>query len=344
MINDAAKYLLTISGLTAVAAGMYGVAVGDRAGAFILGFASLGALVAALATIGTGVFDYPDEPGSDAGADEAPTPAVREPAPPARPSAWPAVAALSAGTVAVGAAVGAPLVVAGAVIALIPFAGWLAQVWREHPSWSPDLSRRMDDRLVLPVVLPVAMFLLAALIAVSFSRILLAISKDAATAIAMVAATLILVACAFVASRPRLRSGSVTGLAVIAALAAGASGVVGAAAGEREFPKHEEHVPEEEIVARNTQFNLPEIEFPAETRVKLDFHNEDHEVFHNVSIYTKDEASRPVFNGRPITEGEVVYEFRTPPPGEYQFICDFHPNMVGDLVTEPKRESKPDDH
>ena len=334
MINDAAKYLLTISGAAALAAVIYGAAVGDRAGAFILGFASLAALIAALATIGTGVIDYPDEPGEEG--EEAPTPAVREPDRRTRPSAWPALTALAAGTMAVGAAVGAPLVVAGALIALVPFAGWLGQVWREHPSWSPDLSRKMDDRLILPVALPVAMFLLAAFIAVAFSRILLAISKDAATAIAMVAATVILVACAFVASRPRLRSGAVTGLAVIAALAAGASGVVGAAAGERDFHEHEHKGIHEEIVATNTQFNTSRLEFPAGKDVTLDFHNEDHEIFHNVSVYEgepTDPKARPLFNGKPITEGEVAYEFKTPPPGTYKFACDFHlTNMVGELV------------
>lgn len=334
MINDAAKYLLTISGATALAAVIYGAAVGDRAGAFLLGFVSLASLIAALATIGSGVIDYPDEPADADTDDDAPSPAVREPEPPARPSPWPSLVAVSAGTIAVGAAVGAPLVVAGALIALVPFAGWLAQVWREHPSWSPELSRRMDDRLVLPVALPLAMFALAAVIAISFSRLLLAISKDASTVIAMVVATLILLVCAFVASRPRLGGGAVAVLAVVAALATGTAGVVGAAAGEREFPHEgEKETPTQDVVARNSQFEPTRLEFPANREVKVEFSNEDEEIFHNVSVYEGEgPQSRPIFNGRPITGGEEVYELRTPRPGSYRFVCDFHANMVGEFV------------
>ena len=331
MISAAAKLLFALSAAAGALTIGYGAVVGDRAGALLLASAGVVALLAALAVVGaTG----PDELVAAEEAEEEP---ARAPEPVAvevvAPSGWPLVAAVAVGTVAVGLAVGAPLVVSGLLVGLVASAGWLAQAWREHSSWSVDLSARMDDRLVLPAGLPVLAFLLVALIAVSLSRLLLAVPKDPAVGIALVVAVVILLACALLAST-RLSPGFVAGLTVVAAHLTGAAGVVGAAAGEREFHPHAHEEPAVELVARNIEFTSDEITAEAGEPRHIELINVD-EVFHNLAVYTSDtEDGLPLFNGRPITEGEIEYTVTVPDPGDYVFICDFHPNMKGAFVVE----------
>ncbi len=116
-----------------------------------------------------------------------------------------------------------------------------AKVWSEDPTWTPRLHERVSFRLLVPVGLPVAMFLLAATIAISLSRILLAVSKNGSVLIAIVAAVVILGACSWVAMRPRVTSSTVVVLAAAAVVSVAGAGITGVAAGEREFHPHEAH-------------------------------------------------------------------------------------------------------
>jgi plastocyanin len=330
VINSAAKLLFAVC----VAAGLltigYGIAVGDRGGALLFASAFFVALMAGLSLVATlGPDDALIGVGVDSEEAEAAEPwRTSVPA----PSPWPLIAALAVATVAVGFAVDASLVGAGLLIGLVAFAGWLAQAWREYPGWSTRLSERMDDRLVLPAGLPVAAFVVVALIAVSISRVLLAVPKDPAVVVALVVAVVILFVCSLLAAT-KLTPGAIAGLAVVAALLTGGAGVVGAAAGEREFHPHEhpEHVT---VVARNTQFDVDEITAEAGKARLIEFHNRD-DVLHNIAVYAGEgEDSPPLFNGRPVTEGETEYEVEIEEPGDYRFVCDFHPNMTGAYIVE----------
>jgi plastocyanin len=328
MINSTAKFLFAL----AVAAGLltigYGLFVGDRAGALLLASAFVVAVLAGLSVVAT---VGPDDALVVALAEDE-LPAEPWPVPVPQPSPWPLIAALAVATVAVGLAVGPPLVGSGLLVGLVAFAGWLAQAWREHPGWSPRLSERMDDRLILPAGLPVMAFLVAALIAVSVSRVLLAVPKDPAVAVALVVAVVILLVCALLAAS-RLTPTAIAGLAVAAALLTGTAGVVGAAAGEREFHPHE-HPERVTAIARNTQFDVDEITAKAGEARLVEFRNED-EVLHNIAVYEGEgEAAPPLFNGRPIVEGEVEYEIEIDKPGDFRFVCDFHPNMTGAYIVE----------
>ncbi|MDQ3571000.1 MAG: cupredoxin domain-containing protein, partial [Actinomycetota bacterium] len=200
--------------------------------------------------------------------------------------------------------------------------------------WTRPVRTRVSSRLLAPVGLPAGGFLLAAVIAVSLSRLLLAISKEAATLVGIGVALSILLACAWVASRPRLGSSVLVALSVLAAASVLGAGIAGALGGERHFEHHE---PEEKpltISAQNLEFSQDTIAVPAGKEVVLEFVNHD-EVFHNVAVYdgTGPDA-KPVFNGEGFPgEGERSYEFQAPPPGTYTFICDFHPNMKGQLIS-----------
>jgi plastocyanin len=220
---------------------------------------------------------------------------------------------------------------------LLVAALWTAQVWREHPSWTPRLGDRMGQRLLVPSLLPIVALLTTAVIAISISRILLAVSKDGSIMIAGAAALVILLACAVVATRPRVGPGAMLALIAVAALFAGTAGVVGAAAGEREFHPHHEGEHKVEVVAKDTAFETKKIEVEAGHTVVVDFHNED-PILHNFAVYTpgadNTSVGEAVFAGRPVVEREVVLEMKIPKPGNYVFVCDFHASMRGDLVAQ----------
>jgi plastocyanin len=328
MINTPAKILLSLAAFSGVTAVVYGVASGDRSGGVLLAAVMVAALFVSFAVMGSAGADPLDAPEDD----EAAAAAVSYgPGDAARPSPWPLMTALAAGLVAVGAAEGPAFVVGGVVLALVVAGGWTAQVWTEHPAWTPRLGARLGQRVMVPGLLPVVALLTTALIAISLSRVLLAVSKDGSVVVAMVAALVILISCAVVAYRPRLGPGALVGLVVVGAVIAGTAGIFGAAAGERTIHPEGAEGPGFKIVARNTAFDKKRIVVPAAKTVRVDFANDD-TIFHNFAVYTTD--GKPVFAGRPVNHREEVLEMKIPAPGTYTFVCDFHPSMKGDLVAE----------
>lgn len=335
MLNLACRALLVLTAVAAVLAAGYSIAGGDRTGMVVLAFLALAAVVAAVTTFGAAVPDVaPPVP------DDAPPPERRSVAATeaARGSGWPAAAAVAVSVMAVGTAVGAPVVLAGLLLALVVAAGWFATVWREHPSWTRPVRERVARRLLVPVGLPTAAVLLAVVIAVSMSRVLLALPKTASTLVALAVAVAILLACAWVASRPRLGSSVIVALSVLAAASLLGAGIAGAVAGERHFEHHE---PEEEplhVAARQLQFDKDTITVPARQEVAVEFVNRDEGIYHNVAVYAGEGPdARPIFNGEGFPgEAERTYTIDTPPPGTYTFVCDFHPNMKGKFVSEAR--------
>ncbi|MDP9071217.1 MAG: cupredoxin domain-containing protein [Actinomycetota bacterium] len=331
MFNLATKVLFSVSAAALGLALGYGLAVGERSGVALLLFLAVAAFAAALATA-----LVPDV-----------APTVRADAPPperrsattgapARDSGWPLAAAAALTLLAAGAAIGPGVVIAGVLAVLVATAGWFGQVWREHPSWTPRVRERVSYRLLVPVGLPVATVLLVAVIAVSLSRVLLAIPKDAAVLVAMVVAIAILAACAWVASRPRLGSSALVALAALAGVSMVGAGIAGAVSGERHFEVHEHEENQFRLSARNTQFSRSTLSMPANEKVVLEFENADDDVYHNVAVYEGEgPTAKPVFNGEGFPgDDQRTYHLTTPPPGRYVFICDFHPTMKGTLITE----------
>jgi plastocyanin len=89
------------------------------------------------------------------------------------------------------------------------------------------------------------------------------------------------------------------------------------------------------LVARNVRFDKKALAAPANSELHLTFANEDAGMPHNVAVY-KDKSARDkvwageLFNGRD-TES---YTFQAPPPGQYFFRCDAHPDMNGMLYVQ----------
>jgi plastocyanin len=335
MTNLATKLFLALTGAALVAAIGYGVVVGDRAGAdLILALAGGFAVVTAVTALA-------------AADDKAPAVAADAPAPERRGayteadaptgSAWPLVAALTAVALAFAVASGASWLAVALAASVIPAAGWLAFVWQQHPSFSARVRERVVERLLAPIAMPVLAALGALFMAAMVSRLLLAISATASWITALGMAGALLLVLAYIAARPRLTGSALLGLAAVSVLSMVAVGAIGAKAGERTWEPHESEIPLAKITAHNLQFSLKTIQFPANHDIDVKFRNLDLGVYHNVAFYTSADPDRkPLFNGKPVPRGLADYRARTPGPGTYAFLCDFHPTtMVGTLVVIP---------
>jgi len=333
MLSHANKYLFALAGFALVGFAGYGIAVGERAGTFLLFGLFVGASAVALVVTGATVGEPVPEPVAEG---EEATTVVVESGSTARPSPWPLAGALVLGLAAVGTAVDGRLLLAAVVAALIPAGGWLGQVWREHAAWTDRLSARLEDRVLVPVALPVGMIVLVLSIAFAVSRVLLALPEKGSTAGALVIAVLVLFGLSLIAARlPRLRSSALVAVAAVAAVAVVAAGSVGAAQGERKFEnKGESGEPVFDVTAFNTAFNLKSITVPAKAKkFEVVFDNKDG-IYHNVAFYKLD--GTPIFNGKPLPKGVEKFEVTAlPPPGKYEFLCDFHATLMkGDFVVK----------
>ena len=331
MFSAATKLYFTLAGLAVVSGALFVAATGDRSGFTLLVAAGL-----VSTALGVGVFTFvaPEVVAlpSTGEAGEEPVPPPTRPAGDGdapRPSVWPVVTAVAFGLLALGLALGKAYLAAGVLLSVIATFAWFSQVWREHPGWTRGMLDRLNDRYIIPIGLPGTVIALIGVGVVSFSRLLLAVDKNAAVAVALVAALVILFGCAFVASRPQLGRSALGALAAFAAVMVLASGVAGAVKGERKFEKHgDEHVIH--VKADDLAFDIEELDLEPGP-VKIDFENADG-VQHNLSIYP-DGPGAPLFTGKIIAGGEhTTYEFESPPPGTYVFRCDVHPQQMEGIV------------
>jgi plastocyanin len=221
------------------------------------------------------------------------------------------------------------------------------------------MNRETKDRLLLPVVIPLAATVALAFVILAFSRILLAVPPEAATPIALAMALNVLTGAALFASLPRLRSWVIKGVLVVGALLLAVGAVTSmAVSGELDelFTKEEvapEAAPEpgpgtspaEEgegespgpgpgpgISASGIEFDKTELELPAGQETPLPFDNQDVGIPHNVSIYAE-QGGEALFQGEIITgPAKVDYSVPALDPGSYYFQCDVHPNMSGTVT------------
>jgi plastocyanin len=204
----------------------------------------------------------------------------------------------------------------------------------------PDL---VQVRFKVPLILaiPLGALLVIGVTAFGFSRILLELEPEAATAVALVMALNILIACAIVAAKPRLDSVTMAELFVVvtypiligivlAQIGFGAGGGHGA-----------EETPNQKagggattaISAAGVAFDTKELAFTAGEPTTLAFTNED-SVAHNLSVYEDHTAQKDLFVGAEVAGGSST-DYAIPPldKGEYFFRCDLHPTAMTGTVT-----------
>lgn len=169
----------------------------------------------------------------------------------------------------------------------------------------------------------------------AFSRVLLVVDEDAATAIALLMAVNLLVGAALIAYGTRVRRRPVAfPFLVVAGLAVVAGGTVAALAFDDRGPHAEEEAPAAQAVtleARALEFTQTELTLTAGAQIRMTFQNADAGTQHNFSLFNGPDASATrIFEG-PLNTGPttVVYSFKAPDePGSYFFQCDVHPTTM----------------
>lgn len=107
-----------------------------------------------------------------------------------------------------------------------------------------------------------------------------------------------------------------------------------AKAGETPAPSTEPTGETLELSAQDIAFDTKQLDATADQPFQIQFTNLEG-VVHNVSIFSGNEK---LFTGDPITGPDAVITYQIPalPPGEYTFICDYHPvpDMTGTLTVQ----------
>ncbi len=336
MFTQASKVFLPLSAAALLLSFAYQVMTGDVLGSILFLLLGLVAAYLSLAVAGTRRLDAPE-----------PVPAVLDrsqtgsyPTVVLSPGGggWPLAAGLAATLMVAGFVLGPLASFAGLAVAAVTAVGWLARVSSERTGRWANL---------LPLGLPVLGLFAIASLMFFMSRILLAVSEQGSTGVALFVAVLILAVGTIFAVKP-----NISGRTMAVALAVGGvlmfgGGIVAAAIGERTIEHHGaeaeggaegEHgaeAPEPEVEARNISFTRTDLVLKAEAEVKLKFTNGDAGVPHNLAIYRTEEYKEVVFAGAVFTgEGVRTYDFKAPAAGTYFFRCDVHPTMKGKVTVE----------
>jgi len=194
--------------------------------------------------------------------------------------------------------------------------------------------------LLLPILIPTGALALIALVLFGFSRVLLAVSHNAATVVALVAAAGIVGVAAWVASRKRVTGSTLfsmvaamTGIAMVA----GGLAVVAAPLESEEEPGAVVALAAPEGAA-TSGFSPDALSVPSDEAFTIGFDNSDPGVQHNVVIFDGPDAdSASLFSGTLVTgPGETPYAIEPLAEGEYFFNCEIHPaTMTGTITAAP---------
>ncbi len=196
------------------------------------------------------------------------------------------------------------------------------------------------DRVVLPILLPIVILVVIAAALFGFSRILLSLTKDAATAIALIVALSILVVAAVVASKSVVRAsslasmlGAIAGVAMLAggiALIAVGAGGEGGGGGSPAVTIS--------LTAKGIAFDKTKLSVPAGKPFAIAFDNQDAGIQHDVQIFDNESfTGTPLLNGEIVTgPAKVTYEAPALDSGTYYFHCSVHPaQMQGTIEATP---------
>ncbi|MDH4146609.1 MAG: hypothetical protein OEY23_15730 [Acidimicrobiia bacterium] len=157
---------------------------------------------------------------------------------PGTPNYFAPLAGLALGMIALGLATTPWFVGAGIVLAVVVGAEWLMAAWADRATGDPRLNRALRSRIMLPIEAPVGALLVIGFVVVGMSRALLAVSKEASVWMLIGVAGVIFVAAGLIAMMPKISAKLLQGAIALVAGAVLVAGVLGAAAGEREFEHH----------------------------------------------------------------------------------------------------------
>lgn len=231
MLGIASRYFAGRIALAAAAAVFIGLATGSDGEGHIAFYATIvfGGAAAAFALLSALTLTV-----GDGDSDDAASAATQ----PIQPAYWPLVAALGMGLVMIGVVIDAIFTVGGLALLIIAAIEWTMCAWAERLGGTPEENEAERRRLLKPF--EIALFG-AAGIAVPvalFSRVLLAVERNAASYLTIVISAVILLFAFTLYLWPQMRRAIVASTLFVACVALIAAGITAAAIGEREFHPH----------------------------------------------------------------------------------------------------------
>ncbi len=200
-----------------------------------------------------------------------------------------------------------------------------------------DHAPEPRERLLWPVLIPVAVLVVIGAVLFLFSRVLLRVTPTAATVTALVVAASILAVASIVASRPQVTGASllsmVGGVTGIAMLTGGLALLVGQPTQEAQPVIVALTAPKG---AATKGFETNTLSAPAAYPFTIAFTNDDTGVQHNVVVTAQKtvDPTGALAAGQPVTGvGTVDVPVSALAAGSYYFFCEFHPStMTGKLT------------
>lgn len=224
MFTTGSKYYLGLSGVAAIVGIAYMVLVNPND----IGATALFMLATGAGTIaGFSLFTREGEVDT---AEEAIEAARRAPG----ASIWPIVTALGAAIVLVGLATIPAWFIIGLAVLCAGGLEWMIQGWSDRASADAGYNENVRTRIIGGLEFPGLAAVVLVVIAYAFSRIMLTASKNGATIIFMVVATIVLIIGSMIAVKPNLRGRFTAAVVTVGTVALLAAGVASAFAGERE--------------------------------------------------------------------------------------------------------------
>ena len=223
MFTPGSKYLIAITGLSAVSLALYMLLVHPSA----LGAVALIGLLAATSLL-TGITlftrdGHTAEDQTSAATLDTPT-----------PSMWPLVGAAGFSLLLVGTITTPIVFIFGIVAMLAALVEWTVQAWSERSSGDGAYNAQIRQRIMNPIEYPILAAVGIAVIIFSFSRVMLAINKDAGALTFILAASAISLVGLLISVRPQLKKSIVLTIAVVAAVGLVGAGIAGMGVGMRE--------------------------------------------------------------------------------------------------------------
>ena len=153
---------------------------------------------------------------------------------PAGRSLWPLGVAVAAGTTVVGLVSSPGIFKVGVALLLAFGAEWLIQAWSERASADAGYNEKVRGWVIHPLEIPIGGALLLAVIVLSFSRVMLALSAEAGPIVFAILASLVLFFGTVLAFRRGANPRVLGGIGAVILLALSGVGVALALNGERE--------------------------------------------------------------------------------------------------------------
>ena len=227
----------THGGLTgALTGGFYG-GVGDHTGYVVLFSAAVVSLF-----IGGLVVAFRDAD-PEAQAQVARVDAVAMERAPRHASYWPILGAAAAACALVGLVSSSLLFIFGVLLGVVVLLEWMVGAWSERATGDEDVNRRIRNRLMNPIEIPLFGAIGVVALVVCISRVLLALSETGAPIAAIGVAVLILGFASIYAVAPKAGRTLVAVLCLLTGIGVIAGGIVGAAQGSRTYEKEKSEHP-----------------------------------------------------------------------------------------------------